>query len=384
MFKRFGLLLIVLLIGVPVYASFLPSQIIISTTQEEKLEKEAQKYLEKSEKLFEEYHKSTNKEEISKKQSRLMKFIKGLKKLSLPLQKALIKTALWEAKKICEKIDDVESAVFLTMPQFAVVDALKDVAVPELVKNFMDKNNDAEFRYLCMESFYGPKDSIVVEPLITVMMDSTDRLRGQACKILGVIRDKRAVEPMIELYWKGQMRKDVVWSLGAIGDKRAFDVLMDGLKNGDNKLKFHCIRSFEYLKDKRAVPVLIKMLQSKKEIDVPSLGVKSIKPYIALALGNIGDERAVPVLKKMLKHKDSYYRHTAAVALGKIRDKRALDALISLAEKGELDAIKAIGKIGGDRAIEALERLKPKFKDIPGPYFQKCFNEALKEAKNRK
>lgn len=296
-------------------------------------------------------------------------------------QSVLIKALLWGSKKICETTDDRDVAITKSMPLFDIVSIFKERANPELIKNFLDKNNDSKFRYLCMESFYGFKDSMAVEALIKVMMDRTDKLRGQACTTLGTIKDKKAVEPMIELYWRGEGRKNVVWSLGRIGDKRAFNVLMDGLKNGDPELKFYCIRAFEGVTDKRVVPTFIKMLESVQEIPVPSLGVKSVKPYIAIALAEITDERAVPALMKMLKHKDHFHRYAAAKALGQIKSREALDSLIPLAKKGESEAIKAIGKIGGQKAIEMLEKLNTEFKSKPVPYIQKCLKEALKEAK---
>ena len=299
-------------------------------------------------------------------------------------QSVLVKALLWRAKKICEETDDRNVAIIKSMPLFDIVSIFKKKANPELIKNFLDRNNDTEFRYLCIESYYGLKDSVAVEVLIKVMMDSTDKLRGQACTILGTIKDKKAVEPMIELYWRGEDRKNVVWSLGCIGDKRAFNVLMDGLKNGDPELKFYCIRAFEGVKDKRVVPTFIKMLESVQEITVPSLGVKSVKPYIAIALAEMTDQRAVPSLTKMLKQKDHFHRYAAAKALGQIKSQEALDSLIPLAERGESEAIKAIGKIGGSEAIEALERLNTEFKYKPGPYLQKCLMEALKEAKEKK
>lgn len=310
---------IVLLVGL-VLLVFVGNVFAQVNEYEKKMEEKAEEYLKESEQMFEDYHKTIKREEIEEKGAQVNKFIAGLKKLSMPLQRILVKKALWDAKKVCEKTDNVEAALWATMPQFSIAHTLKEASTPELIKNFMDKSNDREFRYLCMESFYGPKDSVAVEPLIIAMMDSTDKLRGQACKILGLIKDKRAVEPMIELYWKGQMRKDVIWSLGVIGDKRAFNVLMDGLEDGNSKLKFLCIRALEGLKDRRAVPTLIKMIGSKEEIEVPSLGVRSLKPYIAITLGEIGDERAVPVLKEMLKNKDRYHRAKAEEALGKIKE----------------------------------------------------------------
>ena len=312
----------------------------------------------------------------------LIFFLVSLFFISKGGQRVLIKAVLWRAKKICETTEDRDVAFIKSMPLFDIVTIFREKANPELIKNFLDKNNDTDFRYLCLESFYGFKDSVAVDALIKVMIDSTDKLRGQACTTLGIIKDKKAVEPMIELYWREDSRKNVVWSLGRIGDKRAFNVLMDGLKNGDPELKFYCIRAFEGVEDKRVVSTFIKMLESVEEIEVPSLGVKSVKPYIAIALGEIGDDRVVPALTQMLKHKDHWYRYTAAKALGQIKSKEALHSLVPLAERGESMAVKAIGKIGGDEGVEVLEKLI-KFSTISSPFFQKCLKEALKEAKEK-
>jgi HEAT repeat protein len=349
---------------------------------EKNMEEKAEEYLEESEQIFEDYHKTTKREEIEEKGAKVNKFIAGLKKLSMPLQRILVKKALWDAKKICETTDYVETAGYLGAAQWAIISALDEAAEPELIKGCINKNNDEEFRYLCMSLLGSMKSKDAVEPLIKIMLDKDDKLRREACIELGWKGNIKAVTPMIELYWKGEIRQNVVRGLGIIGDKRAFDVLMDGLKNGNPALKFTCIRAFEKLKDKRAVPILIEMLKPEEEIRVH--GPRNIQPYIAIALGEIGDERAIPALTKMLKHKDWFHRAEAEEALGKIKDKSALDALIPLAEKGELDAIVAIGKIGGDEAVKVLERLKIKFKSIPDPYFQKCFKEALKEAKEKK
>jgi HEAT repeat protein len=342
---------------------------------ERKMEEKAEKYLKESEQIFEDYHKTTKREEIEQKGAQVNKFIAGLKKLSLPLQRILVKKALWDAEKICEMTDYVETAGYLGAAQWAIISTLSEAAEPELIKGCINKNNDNEFRYHCISLLGFMKSETAVGPLIKIMRDSTDKFRGEACNNLASIGDKRAVGPMIELYWNGQMRKNVVWSLGIIGDKRAFDVLMDGLKNGDKKLKGSCIIALGGIRDRRVVPLLIEMLEKKEE--------EEFHIEIAIALGEIGDKRAAPILKTMLKHKDHFYRYVAAKALGEIKSKEAVNALIPLAERAELEAIKSLGKIGGDRAIEALTRLKEN-PPYPDDFLKKCIDNALKEAKKQR
>ncbi|MEA1912719.1 MAG: hypothetical protein U9N06_02650, partial [candidate division WOR-3 bacterium] len=166
-------MLIFLLSTIPLKGYISISHNLINATEKkDTLNAQAEKYIKESEKIFKDYYKSTTEKEVIQKQSLMKKFIEGLKILTLPLQKAIIKMALWKAKKICETTDDLEGAGFATIPQFAIISALKGAATPELIKSFMDKSNDPEFRWLCMDMFSETEDTMAVEPLIKVMMDS--------------------------------------------------------------------------------------------------------------------------------------------------------------------------------------------------------------------
>lgn len=77
------------------------------------------------------------------------------------------------------------------------------------------------------------------------------------------------------------------------------------------------------------------------------------------ALGEIGDSRAVPPLIEMLHDDDSVSRALSALALGKIRDARSVDALIAVIEKnGWHDPVEAaataLGDIADQRAVKPL------------------------------
>lgn len=99
---------------------------------------------------------------------------------------------------------------------------------------------------------------------------------------------------------------------------------------------------------------------------------KEVRYTAAEALGKIGDKRAVPALIEALKDKDENVRWKSAYALGDLGDKKAVPPLIeTLKNKGEEWLVRdaAAGVLGcelGDkRAIPALiEALKDESKEV--------------------
>jgi len=93
---------------------------------------------------------------------------------------------------------------------------------------------------------------------------------------------------------------------------------------------------------------------------IGGLGVKNVlvRCHAAIALGKIGDKRAVEPLVKVLSDKNEYVRLYAVRSLGMMGDKRAVEPLIkALGDKDEevrIYAVEALGKIGDKSAVESL------------------------------
>lgn len=251
-----------------------------------------------------------------------------------------------------------------------------------------------------------------VEPLISVLQDhNSSPLHCETIKALGAIKDKRAVEPLLNVLRdnKIQPREEVVKALGQIGDKTVVKPLISMLWNKEG-IPFRCetIRALGATKDKRVVEPLIDVLQ--QEIRKPRLETNmNILMEVVIALGKIKDERAITHLvslyngytdylnKKIrnalftintelskfylailnsdenrlleidngfdlaveaLYHKNNWVRRQAIWALMVLKDYRAVEAI-----KKELNdndslvvgyAIYALGEIGDDRAITPL------------------------------
>jgi HEAT repeat protein len=108
--------------------------------------------------------------------------------------------------------------------------------------------------------------------------------------------------------------------------------------------------NIEKLKAKRDVNGLIKAMTYKRN--------DWVRKGAAITLGDLGDRSAVEPLIAALD--DPWYgvRQSAAQALGKIGDPRAVDPLIQLIKKGKDNsreaAVTALGEIGDARAVEVL------------------------------
>ncbi len=104
---------------------------------------------------------------------------------------------------------------------------------------------------------------------------------------------------------------------------------------------------------KSPVPGLIKQLRDP---------VAEVARDAALALGELKDTAAVDVLGAVVVNRENYFhsvvRSAAAESLGKLKERRALDALLTgirdpIAEASQ-SAIRALGELGDDRAIAPL------------------------------
>ncbi len=120
-----------------------------------------------------------------------------------------------------------------------------------------------------------------------------------------------------------------------------------------------------------------------KELFKESRSAKRIN-YRVVELGESGDTAHVPELIAALKNEDGNVRRLASSALGKLRDKRAVEPLIELLlheQKPQIRqyAVKALGAIGDPRSKSALEKIES---DEAEMYFtRKAAADALKQFK---
>ncbi len=261
-----------------------------------------------------------------------------------------------------------------------------------------------------------------VEPLIQVLKDEDSfDLNRDSIKALGAIKDKRAIEPLIELLQNDKiyLREEVVKALGQLGDEKVVNPLISVLQNETSStLRCETIRALGLTKNKRAVKPLIEALQHESQ--KPRLDTNTmIITEVVIALGKIKDARAITPLislynvytdyvnKKIgnalltintelskfyfailnsnennlleinnafdlavasLYHQNSWVRCQVIWALLKLRDYRAVWQILKALNDNHLNvvsyAIYALGEIGNDKVVIPLMDILLK-KDFP-------------------
>jgi HEAT repeat protein len=136
-------------------------------------------------------------------------------------------------------------------------------------------------------------DTRAVESLIFALKNGNGGVRLAVAKALGEIKDVRAVEPLIIALNDKYIQCEVVSALGKIGDHRAVEPLIaTALKDKDIFLHETTAKVLGSLKDARAVELLITILGDEKQPAreaaaeaLVNIGFPAVEPLID-ALGN--------------------------------------------------------------------------------------------------
>lgn len=131
----------------------------------------------------------------------------------------------------------------------------------------------------------------------------------------------------------------------------AVEIIITRLKDKDEIVHSKAVEALGIIGDAKAVEALIEVLADRYENE-------GVRWEAAKALGNIS-EAVEPLIGLLKKTEEAKIRSYAAKALGNIRDRKAVEPLIT-ALKDENDrvrvrAVEALGDIGDRRAIKPLE-----------------------------
>jgi HEAT repeat protein len=178
------------------------------------------------------------------------------------------------------------------------------------------------------DSIPGMKSARDVRGLIRLLKHRDLDVQYGAAEALGEIGDSGAVEPLIAAL-KNDAYSGVRWkaaeALSKIGAP-AVEALIGALSHDDDDVRWKAAIALGEIGDRRAVEPLIILLCDEDRF---------VKSHAALALGAIGEPAVNPLLRA-LREGDGNLRWGAAIALGKIRDPRAIEPLIqALADKYE-------------------------------------------------
>lgn len=175
----------------------------------------------------------------------------------------------------------------------------------------------------------------IVDALLTTMRDGDGRIRCLSAKTLGVMNAKEAVEGLTGYLNDPDpdVRSDVANALGEIGDRGVTQSLIPLMGDEDPFVRVSTIQAMAKIGDPLAVEALIKAMTST--------------PPIPVILGELSCDYGWEV------------RERAIEALGRIKDKRAVQSLIDLLEDEDADMwqggiFKSLVQLGDKRGIEVV------------------------------
>lgn len=173
-----------------------------------------------------------------------------------------------------------------------------------------------------IQKIEGPRS---VESLVKDLSSDDKYVRSSAALSLVIIKDPRAVEPLIKVLLEDKdrdVRSSAALALTYIEDTRATEPFIAALSDSDSSVRFYAARALGNLEDLRAVKPLIKVLSDK---DV------RVRAAAAFALGMIKDESAIDKLKELAGNdKEKFVRQAASYAvkvLESIKDPRIVELL---------------------------------------------------------
>lgn len=194
--------------------------------------------------------------------------------------------------------------------------------------------------------------SMPVDPLISILGISTpdDEIRAIASWALGEIKDSRSVEPLIRAAQKDSsklVRESAAWALGQLGDARAMDPLVSLLKDQYETVRTMAAQSLEQLgwtPGANAESAQFLVLRGEWERCI-----------------EIGAPAVEPLIEALRSNTDRDARKAAALSLGRIRDRRAIEPLIAAIDPNSYEshpvsiaAVTALGMLGDEQAVKPL------------------------------
>ncbi|MBD2035171.1 HEAT repeat domain-containing protein [Leptolyngbya sp. FACHB-321] len=225
---------------------------------------------------------------------------------------------------------------------------------------------DPVTRYYAILALKTDESEQIFPLLVKALEDPDWNVRKAAIQVLGDRSDPQAVRPLIQRFKQTEEHgEDTITALLKLG-KPAVAPLIAVLKTSTHeRLRHQVILLLGQLQDRRAVPVLAKILQaSKGEIQHSDIGDRAAA---AQALGMIGDASAIESLIGASQDIDEKVVLRVAEALSQFKLPIVVEPLIQILQKwngwhfaysGQPEAVQAIAQtlaaIGAQRAIEPL------------------------------
>ena len=157
----------------------------------------------------------------------------------------------------------------------------------------------------------------------------------------------------------GYVRYRALVLLTGFNDPRTKDAMRESLASPNDRLRIVAYSYFEHSPDRSMIPQFLDALEKESG--------EFVRPALVRALAAMGDDARVrqALLREVMRGQD-FFRSAVIEALGDYKAQYAVDSIAAVAKLGgplQDDAALALGKIGDKRALEtlaALQRLAPR------------------------
>jgi hypothetical protein len=166
------------------------------------------------------------------------------------------------------------------------------------------------------EAHYGAiRGSDVVEPLLETARSGTGFARAYACRVLGSIKDTRALPLLVEALSAAlpAIRLAATKGLWFFREPSCVSALIPMLEDSSEEVRCSAACALGLTSSAEAVPALMKFYE---------VGSPKAKFSALLALGQIGDPRSLPLVRSALLYKVRNVRGAAKAALSQYDLKR--------------------------------------------------------------
>jgi HEAT repeat protein len=220
--------------------------------------------------------------------------------------------ASMDVKKLCQLLKDPDLKV-----QGKTIDAIVKLNHPRTINYLLDPLQDeSEYaRRAAVEVMNEIANPDAVKDLLLAIKDKDWWVRSRAADALGRIGGKRVVESVIELIRDEDefVRRSAIEIINATQDKNTYDILVEALTDTDWWVRERAIDGLAGLGNKKAVPLLIKMMQ-REQRNADTVIV------IVRALAKLNSKSAIQPIIGQLSHVQHSVKKEALQALGELAD----------------------------------------------------------------
>lgn len=277
------------------------------------------------------------------------------------------------------------TAVVVVMNLAFAQEAGKDRRSPEEriaeFKRFYNRDR-VKVRRAAVEDFKGVDNLEAAELLVACFSDKDHEVREIAQEALGKIRDKKAVEWLLRrarLTNNGELKARLALSFAGMSHKSIAPTLLGLVRHKDSYVRRNAVVALGKQGDAKSSEALVAALKAEKE--------DAVRQVIFEALGEIGDPQASPAIEAQLDKGHWSVRVAAIEALGRLRTKSAVGALITQMqkEKGRLltDIRRALEDLTGQMQYREDKMLWKQWWDKYHDIFKVPSREHLAELKRK-